>query len=152
MAKQFTKADMKDEVQPAKYAEELCEELVRVFEHCEGVKFNNRYIVISVENGKIASCSAYKGEIKLESMGEPDMKNENDWYEKGELPPVGAVVEAMPNWNRVEIVARHEGKCVFFFTSNHLPSIIEPIQDRCTIFNFGRIGEAEINGTLKELY
>ena len=26
MAKQFTKADMKDEVQPAKYAEELCEE------------------------------------------------------------------------------------------------------------------------------
>jgi len=44
-----------------------------------------------------------------------------------------------------------EGKCVFFFTSNHLPSIIEPIQDRCTIFNFGRIGEDEINGKLKEI-
>jgi len=44
-----------------------------------------------------------------------------------------------------------ENKCVFFFTSNHLPSIIEPIQDRCTIFNFGKIEEEEINNKLKEI-
>ena len=38
----------------------------------------------------------------------------NDWYERGELPPVGAVVEVAPLWDRVLIVAHNNGDCVFF--------------------------------------
>ena len=43
------------------------------------------------------------------------MENKNDWYAKGEYPPVGTVCEIMHGleWRKTKIVAHHRGDVVF---------------------------------------
>ena len=42
------------------------------------------------------------------------MENKNDWYERGELPPVGTVCELLPYWHVCESIAPHRDGMVMY--------------------------------------
>ena len=51
--------------------------------------------------------------VSIEDSQEKEMKQDNKWFERGELPPVGEVCEAYidypPQWIETEIVAHKDG-------------------------------------------
>ena len=55
----------------------------------------------------------FKPFTSVEGNQEQDMKQDNGWFERGELPPVGVVCEAYidrpPQWIEAEIVAHKDG-------------------------------------------
>ena len=79
---------------PGKYAD--CWTAVKIKGHCKGIALGDWWDTLE----KRPEQKAFKPLTSIEDNQEKDMKQDNGWYERGELPPVGVECDIRHScWN-----------------------------------------------------
>ena len=75
----------------------------------------------SYNGGHKPEQKAFKPLNSIEDNQEKDMKQDNGWFERGELPPVGVKCETLAEpelqWVSTEVVAHRDGFAIVWITS-----------------------------------
>ena len=90
---------------------------VKIKGHCKGIAFGDWRDTLE----KRPEQKAFKPLTSIEDNQEKDMKQDNGWFERGELPPVGVKCETLAEpelqWVSAEVVAHRDGFAIVWITS-----------------------------------